>query len=73
MMKWLSCSKCNGFGNVGPRTMAKLNAVFAIVGVSPGSLTPLPANSNDHKIAQLTVLLTLLQQLLAIVLAGDQQ
>ncbi len=62
----------NGFGNVGPRTLAKLNVVFATGVVNQGSIPMVPANINSQKIAQLMVLLTLLQQLLAIVLAGDQ-
>ena len=62
----------NGFGNVGPRTMAKLNAVFATVVVNQESVPVLPANKNDQKIAQLTVLLNLLKQLLAIVLSGPR-
>ena len=61
----------NGFGNVGPTTLAKINAVYAGVSTA-NTVTPLASVvNNNQKIAQLAALLTLLQQLLALVQAGN--
>ena len=61
----------NGFGNVGPRTLAKLNAVYVDTNILTTPVVTSPVTNNEQKISQLVALLTLLQQLLTLVLAGQ--